>query len=130
MSGSEWVIERINKNPLSQEEMLNYAEEVCFLEPGERDFEGYAITAIRLFAPDKGKVFSAHFRMEALANFVDNEKVPGWAGEEESDGSVRIRKALVAAAGVQPVKKRGKKEIVFEREGLLAAAFRISKDMR
>ncbi|HEV7670841.1 MAG TPA: hypothetical protein VGS22_20155 [Thermoanaerobaculia bacterium] len=110
MTETSWVIERINRNPIPQEEMLGYAEEICFLESDARDFDGYAMAAIRFFASEKDKAFSAQFRIEALETFLAEGKIPGWAEETEHDGTLRVRKALVVAAGLQPVSAQRESE--------------------
>src|SRR4051812_40893601 len=98
--GAKEVIARVNAHPIPHEDMLRFAEEAGHLEADERDFEGHALIAVRLFSPDRDKGVSAMFRMEALARLLIEEDIPGWARPVKPDGSVLTHPALFAAAGV------------------------------
>jgi hypothetical protein len=127
--GANGVIARVNAFPVPREEMLQFAEAAGRLEPGERDFEGHAHTAIQLFSPDRDKYVSAMFRMEALDRFLSEEAVPGWTKPVNIEGAVLTHPAFFAAAGVVPlVEKAG--DLAFDRDEFLRMAFEIAKELR
>lgn len=127
--GAKEMIARVNAFPVPQEDMFRFVEEVAKLEPGERDFEGHMLVAVRLFAPERDKGMSVIFRMEALARLLRREELPGWAKPVRPDGAVLTHPALFAAAGVATVVER-KGEMAFDRDDFLRTAFELAKALR
>jgi hypothetical protein len=84
--GGKELLARVNASPVPQEDMLRFAEQAGHLEADERDFEGHALVAIRLFSTDRNKGVSAMFRMEALARLLLEAEIPGWARPVKPDG--------------------------------------------
>jgi len=121
------MIARVNNTVLSEEEMLMLVRETGLLDPKDRDFEGCAITAIRIFNSDEDKAFSITFRMRALALLV-KEGIPGWTGLEQPDGAIMTHKAIFIAAGIEPLIGRGR-ELVFDRKAFLRRVFQLAKNL-
>lgn len=121
------MIAKVNKTVLSKEEMFMFAEEAGLLGPENRDFTGHAITAIRLFGANQDKSLSIMFRMQALAQLVE-EGIPGWTKPEQPNGAIMTHGALYAAAGVQPlIEKDG--DVAFDRKKFLRKVFQLAKNL-
>ncbi|HOW55700.1 MAG TPA: hypothetical protein PLR60_13745, partial [Syntrophorhabdaceae bacterium] len=78
------IIREINDHPLTREEVIAFVTEVVKLSPEDRDFEGHAITAVRVLEGNPDKALSIVFRMEALARLIHQGLLPGWCREPDS----------------------------------------------
>lgn len=83
----------------------------------DRDMEGHALAAVRLYSHDPSKVKAIMFRLEALANLLVDEGAPGWT-LSLSNGAVLTQEPVFAAAAVQPSIEQGG-NVVFDRESFL-----------
>ncbi|MEK6407709.1 MAG: hypothetical protein AABN34_12155 [Acidobacteriota bacterium] len=108
------LLKRINSTPVSKEEIFEVLTEIHELDEEERDWEGRAITIIRLHSEEPGKAESLQFRIEALARLITNEGTSGWT-LPLPNGAVATQHSVFSAAGVEPlIKKDGQLE--FDRE--------------
>ena len=118
------ILREINDNPLSREEVIAFVTEVAKLSPEDRDFEGHAITAIRVLERKPGKALSIVFRMEALVRLIDQGLLPGWCREPDSpEDPWSVRLPIFAAAGVTPVFLDENGKVAFDKDELLKATF-------
>lgn len=122
------MVAKINKTPLSKEEMLKFAEESELRDPEWHCVEGSVIIASQVFNGDGDKVLSLMFRMQALNRLV-SEGMPGWIidPEEPNDPAI-INGAVFAATGVEPlIEEDG--DIAFDREKFLRRVFQLAKEL-
>ena len=131
--GDARVIQRVNEDPPTREQMFAYVRACADLPRDEREdyFVLHAITWAELFPDHREQGFSAQFRLQALARLAaEGPPLPGWSEpHNEQPGAHLTREALFAAAAVEPVIVRNG-EVVFDRASLLKRAFQLAKAPR
>lgn len=114
------LLNRINNTPVSKNEIIEILTDVHYLNEEERDWEGRAITIIRLHEGEPDKAQSLLIRIEALVRLVEREGTSGWT-LPLPNGAVATQDCVFSAAGVEPlVEKAGQLE--FEREAFFTRA--------
>jgi len=119
------VLQQINENPISSEEMEEYLR-AMEEDEGEPSFERGTFIAMEVFGRDVQKCMSANMRMTALAKLLEEESLPGWVRPKQSDGSYRVAPNLYVAAGQEPLVE-DEKGWGFDKDSLLQHAFRLGK---
>lgn len=105
---------------------MEFANEVDWLKPKDRGFEGRMVTALRFFKGDSGRVMSAMFRMEALARIISQGRLEGWTKPGDKKGMSLTNPVLFDAAGEIPLRII-KNRFEFSRATLLKKVFQIAK---
>jgi hypothetical protein len=108
---------QVNETPISKDELINVVQEVGESDPENRDMEGHALVAVRLYSNDPLKVKAIMFRLEALVNLLVDEGASGWT-LSLPNGAVLTQEPVFAAAAVQPLIEQDG-NVVFERETFL-----------
>ena len=133
---------RLVKNfaePLTGQDLLSFAAIANEMheEIGEDNwsFQHQTIATAEVFSDDDKdtlKRVSLVMRMQALAQFMKVEDLPGWTRPQNDDGSVDTHEALFDAAATEPIRARknefGGDDLTFDKESFLKAAFRFAKE--
>jgi hypothetical protein len=110
------MMSQVNETSVSKDELLSVVQEVSESNPEDRDMEGHALAAIRLYSNDPDKVKAIMFRLEALVNLLVYEGAPGWT-LSLPNGAVLTQEPVFAAAVQQLIEQDG--NVVFDREPFL-----------
>ncbi len=119
------MLRTINSTKLTGSELMDFGDEVHRLKPKDRDFEGRAITAVRLFE-DSDRAMSAMFRMEAFARIISQGRLEGWTKPGDKQGMSLTNPVLLEAAGQVPLRII-KNKFEFNRATLLKRVFQLAK---
>src|SRR5262245_18434329 len=123
------LIERLNKIPVTKEEILDLVREVDKL--GEldcgRDFFGVTPTIFYLYPGDWDKTQAILLRMQALEMLIQEEGIPGWTKSEGPDGGIATQEPVFAATAVQPLIEKTYGAIGFDRESFLLKVLELGK---
>jgi hypothetical protein len=96
-------VARINRVDVSSDDLLSLSKEIHEMPPEQRDWEGRAICAIRLFSEQKDKALAVTWRLEALAKLISSESLPHWAKQEAEDGARMVAGSVFVAAAKEPI---------------------------
>jgi hypothetical protein len=117
------AVEEANNTPVLKTELLRVIQEVDTSTPESRDWEGHAITAVRLFE-DADKVKAIMFRLDALVSLLTGEGAPGWT-LVLPNGAVLTQEAVFAATAMEPlIESEG--QVAFDRERFLDRVLEIA----
>lgn len=111
------LLNRINRTPVTPDEVLKFLEVAEALPRDARCFEAHTITAARLHPGEFNKVTALMFRMEALSQLLEAQGAPGWT-LPGPDGSVFADHTVFAAAALEPLVIRDG-EIAFDYDTFL-----------
>lgn len=96
-------LREINAVRVSREDILQFVRETSAMPKEDRDFEGFAIAAIRLHPGNPDLAGALMFRMQALARLIGSPAVRGWTYPEAPDGATWASEPVFAAAAVEPL---------------------------
>ena len=106
MAMKKWTAEyiaRINRVDVSSDDLLLLSKEVHHMPPEDRDWEGRAICAIRLFSDEEDKAIAVTARLEALARLIKSGNLPHWTRPVQEDGARLVAEPVFVAAANEPI---------------------------
>jgi hypothetical protein len=119
------MLARLNATTVTKDDIMLVVRESEELHKRDPNVElgGGIYLVARLFKGQPDKAQAIHFRMEAMAQLVEDGSLPGWTKPAASDGTISTAEAVFAATAVEPLVMIGKRA-GFDRESFARTVLR------
>lgn len=120
------LLQKLNHNTISQDEMIRYISLVSGDNNTTPSYSDGLKVAMYLFNKNSEKCFSLNIRLEALNRILSSGKLQGWISDGDDDESFYISENIFVAAGIAPLIADGNK-VSFDKDTFLKTTFQLGK---